>query len=67
MYYFEKSKIKELRQINDLTMSQLAKKVGVTEATISRWESGDRIPKADYLSNLANALGVSILAFYVNI
>ena len=33
--------IKMRRLELDMTMKELAKKVGVSEGTISRWESGD--------------------------
>ena len=43
-----------------MTMAELAKKVGVSEATISRWESGDIANmKRDKIVLLAKALHVS--------
>ena len=43
-----------------LTMAEVAKKVGVSEATVSRWESGDiKNMKRDKIVLLANALNVS--------
>lgn len=43
-----------------MTMAELAKKVGVSEATISRWESGDIANmKRDKIVLLARALNVS--------
>lgn len=35
------AKIKELRIKSGLTQREVANAVGVTEATVSRWESGD--------------------------
>lgn len=47
---------------NDMTMKELADKVGVSEGTISRWESGDIANmKRDKIVALANALGISPL------
>lgn len=43
-----------------LTMKQLAEKVGVSEGTISRWESGEIANmKRDKIVLLANALGIA--------
>ena len=43
-----------------LSMKELADKVGVTEGTISRWESGNIANmRRDKIVALANALGVS--------
>lgn len=43
-----------------MTMKDLAKRVGVSEATISRWESGDIANmKRDKIAALARALDVS--------
>lgn len=43
-----------------LTMKQLADKVGVSEGTISRWESGEIANmKRDKIVLLANALGIT--------
>lgn len=43
-----------------LTLDDVARMVGVSAATISRWESGDIANmKRDKIVNLANALGIS--------
>ncbi len=39
-----------------VTQKDLAIRIGTTEATISRYISGDREPKADMLANIATAL-----------
>lgn len=53
-------KLKERRQALGLTMLELSKKVGVSEATISRWESGDIANmKRDKIVLLAKALEVT--------
>ena len=52
-------KIKNRRIELGLTMLQVAEMVGVSEATISRWESGDIANmKRDKIKNLATALKV---------
>lgn len=53
-------KLKIRRKELNLTMLQVAKKVGVSEATVSRWESGDIANmRRDKIVSLANALKVS--------
>jgi DNA-binding XRE family transcriptional regulator len=44
-----------------LSQEELARKVGVTANTISRWETATYHPDLDDLEKLARALGVSIL------
>lgn len=52
-------KIEEgLERIN-MSQKELAKKVNVTEATISRYLSGARNPRGEILSKIAVALGVT--------
>jgi repressor LexA len=34
-------KLKQKRKENGLSMKEVAEKIGVAEATVSRWESGD--------------------------
>ena len=53
--------LKERRQQLGLTMLQVAQAVGVSEATVSRWESGDIANmRRDKIAKLANALIASI-------
>ena len=40
-------KIRKFREAAGLTMKELAGKVGVSVATVSRWESGEDLPAAD--------------------
>ena len=49
-------RITELLQENGKTQKELAMMVGVTEATMSRYISGDREPKPETLANMATAL-----------
>lgn len=52
-------KIKNRRKALSLTMFEVAQKVGVSEATVSRWESGDIANmRRDKIAALASALQV---------
>lgn len=48
----------------ELTMAELAKKLGVSVPTVSRWESGEDFPAAVRLPALADALDCSIDELY---
>lgn len=52
-------RIKDLREKNNLQQKDLAKELGVLDATISMWENGKRIPYSDMLIKIANYFGVS--------
>lgn len=55
-----KDDLKQRRIELNLTMAEVAKKVGVSEATISRWESGDIANmRRDKIVLLSKALKVS--------
>lgn len=45
--------VKEYRLAYNLTMEQLAEKIGKTKSTISKWESGSRSPKIQEIEELA--------------
>lgn len=49
-------RITETLQKRGMTQRELAERIGVTEAVISRYISGDREPKPDVLANIATAL-----------
>ena len=59
---FEKSGkfIAELRKEKGLTQEQLGEKIGVTNKTVSRWETGTYLPPADALLAMSELFGVSI-------
>ena len=52
--------IKSRRQNIGMTQKQLAEKVGVTDVTISRWESGQREPIASDFLRLCEVLGMEL-------
>lgn len=47
------NRIRELREESNLTMNQLAEKIGVSNASICKWENQISEPKATYLQRLA--------------
>lgn len=52
--------IHDLRKEKDLTQKQLADQVGVSDKTISKWETGRGIPDTAIMSELCQVLGISI-------
>ena len=54
------TKIKEFRIALGMTQSELAAKMGVSQATIGMWETGDRMPRASKLQKLAEILGCTV-------
>lgn len=52
-------KIKELRKEMDCTQNALAQVLGVTQDSISLWETGKRIPDTQYVVALARFFEVS--------
>ena len=53
--------IKELREQNNLTQSELASLVGVDEAVVADWENGKNLPDASLLEKLSKALNISVI------
>lgn len=52
--------IAALRKEQGLTQEQLGEKIGVTNKTVSRWETGTYLPPADALLALSELFAVSI-------
>jgi transcriptional regulator with XRE-family HTH domain len=50
------SRISDILQKRGMTQKELAGRIGVTEAVVSRYISGNRDPKPDMLANIATAL-----------
>lgn len=53
-------RIRQARNYNKMTQESLGKRIGVSKATISQWESGTTEPNGKNLVSLAKALGVTI-------
>ncbi len=52
--------IAALRKENGMTQEQLGEKLGVTNKTVSRWETGNYLPDVEMLSLLPQEFGVSL-------
>ena len=53
-------KIRELRIAAGLTQVRIAEAMGVTQSTVSQWESGSVLPDTEKLPRLAEVLGCGI-------
>jgi len=51
---------KRIRINRNLTQKELAEKSGITRESVGNYERGDRIPPADILEKIANALEISL-------
>lgn len=60
MTYITGDTIKKLREKKKLTQKQLAEKLMVTDKAVSKWETGRGFPDISILSELAEALSVSV-------
>jgi len=52
--------IKELREKNHLTQSELAEKLNVSDKTVSKWETGKGYPDISLLEPIAKVFNISI-------
>ena len=55
------ARLKEYRDLYDLTLADMEKKTGVPAQTINRYELGQRAPKIDVAVNLAESLSINPL------
>lgn len=53
-------KIKALRTEKQMTQNQLATISGISESAIRKYEKGERQPKLEQLTKIANTLGVNV-------
>ncbi len=53
-------RVKEFRERKELTQTELAKRVGVTQSAVAKWETGGFTPSTSTLFLLADVLGVTI-------
>lgn len=52
--------LKELRKENNMTQEQLGERIGVTNKTVSRWETGNYLPPVESLVLISDIYGISI-------
>ena len=52
-------RIKNLRMSNDMTQTDLAKKLNITRSSVNAWEMGTSIPSTTYIVELAQLFHVS--------
>lgn len=52
--------IKELREKNHLTQSEIAEKINVSDKTVSKWETGKGYPDISLLEPIAKVFNISI-------
>ena len=52
--------IAQLRKEQGLTQEQFGEKIGVTNKTVSRWETGNYLPPADALLIMSELFGISV-------
>lgn len=58
--YVTGAAIKALREKENLTQKELGDRIGVSDKTVSKWETGKGLPDITLLEPLAGALGVSV-------
>ncbi len=55
-----RDRLDDVLKQKDWNMTQLANDIGIPSRTFMSWMAGTRIPKIDYLWQIADYLGVSI-------
>jgi len=59
--YVTGSMIKEFRETCGMTQSALAERLGVSDKTVSKWETGRGYPDITMIEPLARTLGISVI------
>lgn len=52
-------RIREVREANAMTQSELARKLGISRSAVNAWEMGISVPSAQYLIELSKLFRVS--------
>lgn len=58
--------IQSVRKEKGVSQEDLARAIGVNRATLSKYETGTISPTVKMLGKIAEELGVSILAFFID-
>lgn len=53
-------KIKEFRQERNFTQLSLAKKLGVSQSAVAKWENGDTFPRTNILQKMSELFNCTI-------
>ena len=59
--YVTAQTIKRLREAKGMTQAQLAEQIGISDKTVSKWETSRGLPDISLMEPLAAALGVSVM------
>ncbi|MBQ0083989.1 MAG: helix-turn-helix domain-containing protein [Clostridiales bacterium] len=59
--YITGAVIKKLREEKKMTQSELAEKLGVTDKSVSKWETGKGYPDITLIEPLGRVLGISVI------
>ena len=51
--------LKSLRESNDMTQSEVAKKLKITRSSVNAWEMGISVPSTQYIIELSRLFDVS--------
>ena len=57
-------KLKTLRELNNLTQEELARKTGYARATLSHYELGNRLPDIETLIDICNVYNITLETFF---
>ena len=52
--------IAQRRKEKNMTQRQLAEKLGISDKTISKWETGKGLPEAEFMTPLSEILGITV-------
>lgn len=52
--------IKTVRESKNLTQQYIANELGISRTSVAMWETGEAMPRADKLPDLARILGCTI-------
>lgn len=61
---FQPSAMRSAREKAGLTQAELAAMLGIKYPNVTRWESGDRLPRVDTAIRLARALNTTVEAIW---
>ena len=57
-------RIRALRKLRRFTQAELARRLGVSQGIMSRWEAGRHVPPSDVLAKLAELAGLPVSEFH---